>query len=175
MNIYENLRKKYKPDNVKILFVGESRPNQGTFFYKENSKLYTHTQKAFNPLLSNNFNLSIFKEMGCWLYDVCPQPVNNLKPPARRKEIKKHILGLRETVVSFNPEYIIVVKRGDLRNIALPILTEIGYYENPLIYGNLGKHDTFYLPFPSNSHESEYEKQLTEVLKLIDSKSTFQI
>lgn len=31
---YETLRDHYKPDNVEVLFVGESRPQGGTFFIK---------------------------------------------------------------------------------------------------------------------------------------------
>ena len=48
---YENLRNNYKPNNVDVLFVGESRPQGGTFFYQENSALYRETKKAFNQYL----------------------------------------------------------------------------------------------------------------------------
>lgn len=42
---YENLRSYYKPSNVEILFVGESRPHGGAFFYLGNSALYRETKK----------------------------------------------------------------------------------------------------------------------------------
>ena len=75
----EELRKSYKPDKVKILFVGESPPAGGTFFYNANSNLYRNTKKAFEIALEKEWSydfLSDFKKMGCYLVDLCLIPVN---------------------------------------------------------------------------------------------------
>jgi len=37
---YKALRLSYKPPQIKVLYVGESRPQNGTFFYLGNSILY---------------------------------------------------------------------------------------------------------------------------------------
>ena len=44
-NTYENLRNHYKPDKVEVLFVGESRPQGGTFFYQGDSTLFIWVMK----------------------------------------------------------------------------------------------------------------------------------
>jgi len=43
----DELRARYCPDVVRVLFVGESSPAGGTFFYAANSKLYFATKHAF--------------------------------------------------------------------------------------------------------------------------------
>ena len=41
---FEKKRNDFKPSKTKILFVGESRPSGGTFFYDKNSNLYRYTK-----------------------------------------------------------------------------------------------------------------------------------
>ena len=78
-NNFENLRNTYKPDNIEVLFVGESRPKGGTFFYQGDSALYKETKKAFDKYFDQDiFKLDKFKLWGCWLYDICENPVNHL-------------------------------------------------------------------------------------------------
>lgn len=43
MNV-EELRRKYRPDKVLALFVGESAPAGGTFFYAGNSQMYRYVR-----------------------------------------------------------------------------------------------------------------------------------
>lgn len=43
----ERQRRRYKPKEVRVLFIGESPPEGGTFFYLANSKLYRHTKSRF--------------------------------------------------------------------------------------------------------------------------------
>jgi hypothetical protein len=44
----EALRLSYKPEHIKILFVGESAPASGKFFYKGNSMLFLmHSRSIF--------------------------------------------------------------------------------------------------------------------------------
>ena len=47
MDDREELRRRYQPKEVKVLFIGESPPARGTFFYKGDSPLFTHTQSMF--------------------------------------------------------------------------------------------------------------------------------
>lgn len=43
----ELLRRRYLPKETRVLFVGESSPSGGTFFYAANSNLYFATEEAF--------------------------------------------------------------------------------------------------------------------------------
>lgn len=46
-NDFKVLRYQNKPDLIKVLFIGESRPNGRTIFYNENSNLYKYTEVDF--------------------------------------------------------------------------------------------------------------------------------
>jgi hypothetical protein len=65
-----------------VLFLGESPPAGGTFFYYANSKLYDATREAFEagiPALRRTDDfLDAFKRLGCYLEDLSPVPVNHL-------------------------------------------------------------------------------------------------
>jgi hypothetical protein len=55
----EQARLQHRPDDVRVLFIGESAPAGGTFFYFKNSKLYQTTCTAFErgakDLFGRNF------------------------------------------------------------------------------------------------------------------------
>src|SRR5687767_7532298 len=42
----EQLRLRYRPRDVQLLFVGESKPASGTFFYQADSHLYRAVREA---------------------------------------------------------------------------------------------------------------------------------
>ena len=153
---YEAKRKEYKPDKVRILFVGESRPQQGTFFYFEDSNLFTYTKQAFEKA-NVNFTLDKFKELGCWLYDVCNCPVNNFTKAARNAEIKKCIRNLINIIEELKPYFIIVVKRGYFGNTVMQELKTTCYNEQ----------NTFNIPFPSCGHQLQYRDELAHILEQI--------
>ena len=44
----EELRRKYRPGRVRLLFIGESPPASGRFFYRRNSGLYLAEHPALN-------------------------------------------------------------------------------------------------------------------------------
>lgn len=158
-NEFEVLRVSYKPNSVRILFIGESRPDQGTFFYRGDSYLYRYTKEAFETATKLYFDLTFFKAKNCWLYDVCDIPVNNLTSAQRKQIIRHNLPDLVKTVKEINPEHIIVVKMGELREEVKPKLYDLGYKDGT---------NTFYLPFPSNGRQKEYRDQLTKVLKSIN-------
>jgi hypothetical protein len=116
----ERLRNSLRPKKVRILFVGESPPASGRFFYQADSGLYRAIReafvKAFPDLRDANF-LESFRELGCYLIDLCEFPVDRLQPKARRKA---HLAGeprLSKTIRKLRPEIIIVVIHSISRNV----------------------------------------------------------
>ena len=159
---YEVKRNDYKPNKVKILFVGESRPQQGTFFYFGNSNLFSYTKQAFEQAAKKKYMtdaafLDEFKNLGCWLYDVCDCPVNHCTKTERKKAINDGIDALRNTIQKLNPEFIIVVKKGYFGKRVMQEICNVGYNDS----------HSFNLPFPSFGHQREYIDQLADVLKKI--------
>src|SRR6516164_10422943 len=84
----ERLRRQYRPRRVRILFVGEAPPASGRFFYRADSGLYRAIRDtfmtAFPSLRSSNGEfLEAFCEMGCYLVDLCGEPVDQMRPQLR--------------------------------------------------------------------------------------------
>ena len=67
----EIVRQEFMPEKVSILFIGESAPISGKFFYTEDS-LCAYTQTAFAEVfpevktMSRNEFLNFFKSKGCF-------------------------------------------------------------------------------------------------------------
>jgi hypothetical protein len=129
----ERLRRRYKPDDVRVVFVGESPPSGATFFYNGNSKLFRATQEAFGrtiPALADlepREFLQALQRMGCYLDDLCVEPVNqySLKDPAQRKlRERAHSEGvqpLARRIRRYRPAVITVVMKaieGDVATAA---------------------------------------------------------
>lgn len=104
MRELEELRRRYRPHPIKILFVGESPPARGTFFYKGDSGLARYTKLSFQqvyslPDLAMADFLHGFKAAGCYLDDLCLEPVNRMKASDRRATWKEKwslwLAGLR--------------------------------------------------------------------------------
>ena len=113
----EKLRRSYKPNQVQVLFVGESPPAGGDFFYAGNSRLSRYTQEAFTEAFGVTFKsvgsfLDYFRRAGCYLDDLCLTPVNHLSRSERRGERRRGIVHLAERIADMSPRAVVVVMRG---------------------------------------------------------------
>jgi len=122
----EELRARYQPRDVRVLFVGESPPAGGTFFYAANSKLYAATRSAFFAAVSELLNepfLESFAALGCYLDDLCLRPVNHLKLSIldqKRERLAERRAGeaaLAERMQGLNPDAIVMVMSGIEENV----------------------------------------------------------
>ena len=114
------LRRKFLPKHVHILFVGESPPASGRFFYRRDSGLYWAVRGLFqaaDPSISDEEFLHRFRESGCYLIDACADPVDKLDPKLRRAACAagEHLLsrGIRR----LQPEMIVSLVRSIRGNI----------------------------------------------------------
>ena len=85
--VIESLRHLHKPAQIRWLFVGESPPAGGTFFYRADSNLFRYTRQAFSAAYEIDFNngaefLTFFQPQGCYLIDLCEEPINHIKANA---------------------------------------------------------------------------------------------
>jgi hypothetical protein len=115
MNKFEIERERYRPANIVILFVAESRPERGTFFYFKDSNLYrvllAAFQNVFQDINNSNF-LEKFKEKGCYLEDLCIDPVNKLDDFSRNNARMKGIPILKIKLKKFNPSVVITLMKA---------------------------------------------------------------
>src|SRR3972149_2633508 len=115
----EELRAKYRPAKVKVLFVSESPPSGDAFFYCANSNLYIYTQEAFDKVYEGRCGegeqfLEFFKEQGCYLDDLCLDSINHLDEKMKKQMWRQGVAPLAERIRRMEPKplrCIVVVKR----------------------------------------------------------------
>jgi hypothetical protein len=106
----EALRRSFRPSRIQLLFIGESPPVSGRFFYSGNSGLYRAMRAAFQNAYAKvddeNF-LAVFRARGCYLTDLSREPVDHLDPPLRRamrsdgeKFLAREFIRLQPTIIA---------------------------------------------------------------------------
>lgn len=105
MSDLEELRKSYRPDRITTLFVGESAPESGKFFYSGNSSLFYAMQKAFG---GRSTFLHDFKRSGFYLDDLVLTPVNKLKNKERSAIRWESAAKLANRLKDYKPDAIVI-------------------------------------------------------------------
>jgi hypothetical protein len=113
----EELRRQYRPHPIKVLFVGESPPARGTFFYKGDSGLARYTKLSFQqayslPDLAMADFLHGFEAAGCYLDDLSLEPVNRMKASDRRAAWKREVEPLARRLEADSPRIIVPILRS---------------------------------------------------------------
>ena len=118
----ERLRRQYRPRRVRILFVGEAPPASGRFFYRADSGLYRAIcdtfMVAFPSLRSSRKPfLETFRDMGCYLVDLCGKPVDRMKLPLRRRVCRDGEPRLALRLRRLRPLAVVTVVRSIGNNV----------------------------------------------------------
>lgn len=115
----ERLRRRFRPEQVKILFIGESPPASGRFFYHADSGLYRAMREAFItafPVLAGADFLQSFQAMGCYLVDLCGEPVNRFDAVKRRQACVDGEAHLARMLRDFRPIMVVTLVRSIAKN-----------------------------------------------------------
>jgi hypothetical protein len=88
----EVVRRNYRPIRIMTLFVGESAPNSGKFFYLGNTALKRHVEEAMKAagLGGNGDFLERFKAYGWYLDDLVLRPVNQMMKRNAKQNVWAH-------------------------------------------------------------------------------------
>jgi hypothetical protein len=116
----ERLRRRYRPARVRMLFVGESPPASGRFFYLADSGLYRAIRQTFLsafPDLKDADFLESFRKLDCYLVDLCGRPVDCLPMKQRRLAWRQGETRLAAMIRRLDPEVIVTVVRSIADNI----------------------------------------------------------
>ena len=111
----ERLRRKYRPARVRLLFVGEAPPASGHFFYQADSGLYRAILEAFAialPTMQEGGFLESFRDLGCYLVDLCRDPVDRLSRGQRRKTWLESEARLGAMLKRLRPRVVITLVRS---------------------------------------------------------------
>jgi hypothetical protein len=109
----EMTRESFKPDKIKLLFIGESAPAGGNFFYYGNSNMTAFMKRAFEEAFGpmDNF-LYGFKSMGCYLDDLVLVPVNGLARAERTRHCVSSKDDLSRRIRANRPDVVVCLMKG---------------------------------------------------------------
>jgi hypothetical protein len=149
MTIFEATRASYRPDRITTLFVGESAPHGGTFFYNQDSGLFREIRKAFR---GQAHFLEDFKRNGFYLDDLVLEPVNHLKDKNRRSLCRNAVSSFAKRLRDYNPKAVVIL----LISIKPMVLKAIHEAELSC--------QTFCTPYPGFGNQSRFHKTIAEII-----------
>jgi hypothetical protein len=154
----ERLRRRYRPEPVKVLFVGESPPASGRFFYQADSGLYRSFRDVFViafPASHESDFLKLFRGLGCYLVDLCGKPVDHLDRRPRRRACLAGEVRLSRILKQLQPQIVVTVVRSIVPNVRRSI--DLAGWKGQLLD----------LPYPGRwrHHRLVFQKQLLPVLR----------
>jgi hypothetical protein len=143
----EALRERFRPADIRILFVGESRPASGHSFYQADSGLHRAMRATFSAASPNLATLGdeqflpVFRDLGCYLVDLCAEPVDRLAPKARRAACTAGEDDLARMLNELRPKMVISILRSIGPNVERAIArTGHAYPHVNLVYPGRWKH-----------------------------------
>jgi hypothetical protein len=145
----ENLRQSYRPTQITTLFVGESAPHGGTFFYNQNSGLFREIRKAF---CGKEAFLEDFKNKGFYLDDLVLEPVNHLEHKARTSLCKDSISSFAKRLKNYKPEAIVILLMS-IKPMVLEAMHEAGLSYEP-----------FCTPYPGFGNQPRFQKAMIGII-----------
>jgi len=149
----EPLRARYQPPEIRVLFVGESAPAGGNFFYRQTGQVHREFRKALAPVIgaAPSF-VDAFKRAGFYLDDLVLEPVNWLSPSERKDMHAASIVSLAERMKTHDAPRVVAFMKG----IAAPVRTAIALS---------GKPRTLHVvPFPGNGRQGEFHAAMTTII-----------
>jgi hypothetical protein len=104
MTKVEATRVKFLPHRITTLFVGESAPAGGDFFYYGNSGMTRHMQRVIEDTLGAGGDfLARFKAYGWYLDDLVLTPVNDLAKSERMARCLEAKHSLTARIAEYRP------------------------------------------------------------------------
>lgn len=159
---YLRLRKRYLPSKLNLIFLLESPPVSGNYFYDETGKTTEPLFSAFMKFLSyspadKRDGLEHFKNRGFLLVDATYKQVNKLKGKVRDYTILSDYNRLIDDLENMCPvkNIPIILVKANICRMFDERLTERGF--NILNKGVV-------IPFPSHGQQKRFHLEISKVL-----------
>ncbi len=152
------LREQFRPNRVRLLFVGESPPASGKFFY-DKGPMTRFTAKAFEAAHGLTFSatdqnefLTYFKKCGCFLDDISHSPIDGLAVEERTRRLAESVAGFARRIAALKPKAIVVTLKKIEPHVRIAA-AQAGL-EVPI----------HVVPFPGHGHQTKYVERLAEIV-----------
>lgn len=163
---HKALQSAYEPTALRVLFVGESPPASGKYFYACNSMLYFAMRDVFVQTLGRRTNggfLDFFQELGCYLTDLSDEPLNQLSlgSPERVAARRGGVATLADLIRTRRPVALV----GVLLDIEPEVRDAVDASgESPAVH---------FLPFPYGPERTRFILQLSALLNQFSEAGVF--
>ena len=147
----EELRHSFRPRRVTTLFIGESPPHGGTFFYQGDSLLHHKMKECFGDI--PNF-LSEFKAKGFFLDDLVSYPINRIKDERERNRHRWNAVSLLAGRIKEYQPAAVVALMCAIEPMIVEAIRQAGLSHVPL----------YVTPFPRPEHEKRFKTKMAEIL-----------
>jgi|ERR1700733_2569615 len=149
----EEARADFRPRRITTLFVAESAPVVGTFFYHGNGHLGRYLRRSIEEVLAGDGDfLECFESYGWYLDDLVLAPVNQLTPRERRAAHHGAAQDLQRRVAEYHPLAIVC------------LLKSIGPIVRAAASGARFDGPFFEVPFPGNGQQRRFHLQMIDII-----------
>jgi hypothetical protein len=161
MSEIEAIRQRYRPPHILTLFVGESAPHSGKFFYCGNTALKKYMQEALQSagIATDGDFLESFKALGWYLDDLVLTPVNQMTKSERVAECLRAQNKLAQRIAEYRPLAIVPVLFR-IKDIVKAAADEAG--------STAAFHP---VPFPGNGQQGRFRKAMEHLIPLLPKES----
>lgn len=154
---------RFRPAQVRVLFVAESARARTTSFYSMDSQLYSATKDVFNAsvrdlLRAQNF-LRSFQQLGCYLVNLYDQPLHAVPETEHEATRQESVERLADALREMQPTAVISVEPSIARHVD-DAIDRSGW--SPEVRADL--------PFPHRQHTAAYSSELKRVLSELRSR-----
>ena len=152
----EATRARFRPKRITTLFVGESAPASGDFFYYGNSAMFSHMKAAVELELgkSDDF-LTTFKSYGWYLDDLVLAPVDKLSLLEREAKCLSAQSSLADRIVQYQPLAIVT------------LLLRINSIVGAAAIAAKCDASRFALPFPGMGNQKRFKTEIAWIIPML--------
>jgi hypothetical protein len=149
----EAVRARYRPKRITTLFVGESAPYSGKFFYVGDTAMLRNMRLAVELALGKGDNfLERFKSYGWYLDDLVLTPVNGLPKSERISKCLDARKNLADRIAEYKPQAIV-----SLLLVIKPFVDDAANMAG----SNAPRH---VVPFPGMGHQRRFQAAMARLI-----------
>jgi hypothetical protein len=160
---YKHLRKLFQPARIQAIFILESPPKSGEYFYDPDGRLTEHLFAAMMQLLKytpmhKRDSLGEFQKRGFMVVDASYVPVNDLKGKYRDERTMSQSFALLEDIGILNPNKTIplILVKANICRLMEPLLKKQGF---------LVVNEGTVVPFPSSGQQTNFREKIALVIE----------
>jgi hypothetical protein len=137
---------------VKVLFVGESAPAGGTFFYAGNSQIFYALRDTLAPHLGPGDFLANFQAAGFFLDDLSLEPIDWQTASQRKWAHAANVASLATRLQVYRPQAVVALLKA-IEPSVLDACRQAGLAIIPSA-----------VPFPGNGQQAKFRRELGALL-----------